>query len=148
MRWDSCSIGRQCCIRPARNHDKSRTRCNEAMACRGQMPMTKSSPFVRSARTKRKRVSSSADQLMISFDALRQLVAEVVSERAPWLQVLGVTPTQEVDDADIFIAIRGCRVEPCILNLKFNRTLSLVELRTAMTNKLSEHFVEHPPLGQ
>jgi hypothetical protein len=98
------------------------------------------------SRTEPKRVSTSTEWKLIGPEELRRTVSEVLHEQAPSLQVLGVTGQQEEDRVEIFIAIRECRVEPCILMVLFHGEVSPTELRVAIVDRLREHFVEHPPL--
>ena len=78
---------------------------------------------------------------------VHQTAVAVVRERAPQLEVLGVTSAEGGSDyTEVFLMIRGCAQEPCRLVLGVSRDLTPTELRRQIAEQIAQHLLMHARL--
>jgi hypothetical protein len=59
---------------------------------------------------------------ILSIDAVTALSRDVAAEYDPRLEVIGVTSTAgESSRVEVFVTLRGCHPEPCVLLVNLNR---------------------------
>jgi len=80
---------------------------------------------------------------ILSIDAVTELSRDVAAEYDSRLEVIGVASTAgESSRVEVFVTVRGCHQEPCVLMLNLTRTETSQfehELKAKLREKLADH---------